>query len=99
MDLFLAAVLVLTLAWTLMGELRRLRNSGKSEGDVFPLAIAATASMFVTLVCVLGGGRIGETFGHNNLGLALGALVCLWVGPRIRALIEKRVRPPVQSDR
>ena len=99
MDLFLAVVLVLALAWTLKGELRRLRKAGKPEGEVFPLAIAAAASMFVTLICVLGGGRIGDAFGHYNLGLVLGGFACVWAGPRVRALVETHLRPPMQSDR
>jgi hypothetical protein len=99
MDLFLAAVLVFAMAWTLVGELHRLRKEGKPENDVFPLAISAAASMFVTLICVLGAGRIGEAFGHFNLGVALGGLICVWAGPRMRGLVEARVRPPMQSDR
>jgi hypothetical protein len=53
----------------------------------------------VTLVCVLGGGRLGEAWGHYNLGLVLGALACLWAAPQVRGLVEARVRPPMQSDR
>jgi predicted PurR-regulated permease PerM len=93
MDLFLVVIMGLCFGWTLIGQVRRLRKKGLAEGDLFPAAIASSASVFFAVICIVGGRQSFEPFGYPNVGIIIGALISLWLNPKVRDWVEKLLQP------
>ena len=98
MDFIFVAVMGIGTAFMLAWEVRRLRKKQTPEQDVFPSAIAYTASMLLMIGSMIAMQALLGLFGYPYVGILIGALPFFWLNPRLRTFIERRLRPANSVD-
>lgn len=84
----------MTLTW----EVRRLRQKQMHEIDVFPSAIARTATIFLMIFSMITMQAWLGRLGYPYVGIMVGALPFFWSNPKLRIFIVRRLRPKNETD-